>query len=158
MRYRVAVAAVLFAIAGPRAHAATPEETKGIARELVCLCGDCNRESLATCQCGFAADRRAEIGAALDGDSGGAEIIAQFVETYGSIVLATPPPKGYNLLAWIIPFALMLLAAAFLRSVLVRWKRGKAAHALPFPPPDHSARDRDDVVQQRLREELRDFD
>ena len=157
MLSRVAIPVLLLAFACPRAHAATPEQTKGVARDLVCLCGDCNRESLATCQCGFAADRRTEIGDALDRGRSATEVVAQFVETYGQIVLATPPPKGYNLLAWIIPFAIMVLAAALLRSVLVNWKRGKVVHPAPSTP-ERSASDRDDTMQQRLREELRDFD
>ncbi len=148
---------LLLAFACPWAQGATSEETKSIARDLVCLCGDCNRESLATCQCGFAADRRAEIGDALDRGRSATDVVAQFVETHGQIVLATPPPKGYNLLAWITPFAIMVLAAALLRSVLVNWKRGKLARPVP-PPPDQSTSDRDDTIQQRLREELRDFD
>ena len=147
----------MLGLASPPAHGATPEETKGIARDLVCLCGDCNRESLATCQCGFAAERRAEIGDALDRGRAATEVVAQFVETYGQIVLATPPPEGYNLLAWITPFAIMVLAAALLRSVLVNWKRGRVAHPAPSAP-DRAAGDRDQTIQQRLREELQDFD
>ena len=157
MLARIAIAVLLLSFTCPWARAATPEQTKGIARELVCLCGDCNRESLATCQCGHATDLRAEIGDALDRGRTDADIVAQFVETYGQIVLATPPPKGYNLLAWITPFALMVLAAVLLRFMLVSWKKAKVADAVA-PPPERATGSDDDTYQQRLRQELRDFD
>ena len=157
MLSRISIAVLLLALSCALADAATSEQTKTIAGELVCLCGDCNRESLATCQCGHAADRRAEIADALDGGGTGANIVAQFVQTYGQIVLATPPPTGYNLLAWITPFALMVLAAALLRLVLVNWKRAKVAES-GAPPARPSTAVGDDNYQQQLREELRDRD
>jgi cytochrome c-type biogenesis protein CcmH/NrfF len=147
---------IVLALASTGALAATSEQTKLVARDLVCLCGDCNRESLATCMCGYATARRVEIGEALDRGLEDAEIVADFVQNYGQIVLATPPPEGYNLLAWITPFAIMVLAAAVLRSVLVNWKRAPPA-ASPTAPETSAGSDESEHAQ-RMRNELQDFD
>ncbi len=109
------------------AQAATPREVKDVAGELVCLCGDCNRESLATCICSFATSHRQELATALDAGKTRQEIIEQFVDQYGQIILASPPPEGYNLLAWIAPFAILLFGIVVVRSVLVSWRRNQGA-------------------------------
>ena len=154
--HHIAIPLFLLLLSIDDGHSATSAETKRVAKELVCLCGDCNRESLATCQCDYAVDRRTEIGTALDSGHTDVQMIAQFVENYGQHVLATPPPQGYNLLAWIIPFAIMIVAAFLLRSVLVNWKRDR-----PRLEPT-SAMDggeiSEDNYQQQLRSELRDSD
>ena len=136
------------------ASAVTPEEIKVVAKELVCLCGTCNRESLATCTCGeFAVPQREVIGAALDAGKTKDEIIADFVARYGQMVLASPPPEGYKLFAWIAPFVALLLGVVMVRSVLFKWCR---EHALPPPPP--STPSGPEGYNQRLQQELKDFD
>jgi cytochrome c-type biogenesis protein CcmH/NrfF len=136
-----------------RAGAPTPEEIKVVAKELVCLCGSCNRESLATCTCTeFAVPQREVIGAALEAGKTQDEIVADFVSRYGQMVLASPPPEGYKLLAWIAPIAALLLGVALVRTVLVRWRRD---HTQPQPA---SAAAGPQGYNQRLQQELRDFD
>ena len=81
---------VIAAFAAAPAFAATTEEIKDVAQELVCLCGDCNRESLATCLCtSFAVPERENIGNLLDQGKTHQEIIAEYVSTYGQIALAS---------------------------------------------------------------------
>ena len=140
------------------AAAATSEQTKEVARNLVCLCGDCNRESLATCVCGFAASRREEISTALDAGKKPQAIIAEFVGTYGSVVMAIPPRKGYNLLAWIVPFAILVFGGLILRSVLVGWRREHRICARENPGPPVPMEANADAYKERLRRELQNFD
>ncbi len=49
------------------------------------------------------------------------QILDDFVSKYGMIVLAAPPTQGFNLVAWIAPFA--VFAAALLGTILLirRW-------------------------------------
>ena len=137
------------------ARAVTPEEIKVVAKELVCLCGTCNRESLATCACSeFAVPQREVIGAALDAGKTKDEIIADFVSRYGQMVLASPPPEGYKLFAWIAPFVALLLGVVVVRSVLFKWRR---EHAAPQPPPPATPAG-PEAYNQRLQQELKDFD
>lgn len=147
------LAAGLLLTAAQRAGAATPEEIKVVAKELVCLCGSCNRESLATCTCTeFAVPQREVIGAALEAGKTKDEIVADFVSRYGQMVLASPSPEGYKLLAWIAPIVALLLGVALVRTVLLRWRREQ-----PQPRPV-SATAGPQGYSQRLQQELKDFD
>ncbi|MGY8822774.1 MAG: cytochrome c-type biogenesis protein [Candidatus Latescibacterota bacterium] len=138
------------------AQAATAREIKDVAQEMVCLCGDCNRESLATCICtSFAVPQREHIGQLLDRGKSRQEIIDEYVSTYGQVALAAPPPEGYNLLAWIAPFAALLFGVFIVRSVLRNWRdTNDQEQAKPLststPPIDKE--------RERLRRELERFD
>ena len=138
-------------------RAAAPEAVKEIARELVCLCGDCNRESLATCLCSFATSQRQRLEADLDADLTRQVIIAQFVDRFGPVVLATPPREGYNLLARVVPSVLLILGIGAVRTVLVSWRRSRTA-ALIRPGSGRSAVARIPEHEARLRQELDNFD
>lgn len=133
--------------------AATPEEIKVVAKDLVCLCGSCNRESLATCTCGeFAVPEREKIGVALDAGKSHDEIVADFVSRFGQMVLATPPPEGYRLLAWIAPITALLLGVFLVRTVLLKWRR---EHVQTQPVATATG---PQEYNQRLQQELKDFD
>ena len=155
---RLSLLSFLSALLFVHAGAATYEKTKEVARNLVCLCGDCNRESLATCVCGFAASQREDIGAALDAGTMPDEIIAEFVGTFGSMVLATPPQKGFNLLAWIVPIAILAIGGLILRSVLVGWRRGHRSSARDEADPPFQAEAGTDAYREQLRRDLDNFD
>lgn len=146
--------AAAFCLADPGpAGAATPEEIKVVAKDLVCLCGSCNRESLATCTCGeFAVPERDKIGVALDAGKSHDEIVADFVARFGQMVLASPPPEGYRLLAWIAPITALLLGVFLVRTVLLKWRR---EHLQTQPV---SAATGPHEYNQRLQQELKDFD
>lgn len=146
------MAAFLLAAPVP-GNAATPEEIKVVAKDLVCLCGSCNRESLATCTCGeFAVPQREVIGAALDAGKSHDEIVADFISRYGQMVLASPPPTGYRLLAWIAPITALLLGVFLVRTVLLKWRR---EHVQTQPVATTTG---PHEYNQRLQQELKDFD
>ena len=133
-----------------------------MARELVCLCGSCNRESLATCLCtAFAVPEREGIGAALAAGQTPQQIVDSFVERFGPRALATPPASGYTLLAWIGPFVGLALGVVLVRQVLWRWRRVHGT--IPAGTTlDGDAVEGECVVanpmRQRLQRELDEFD
>lgn len=140
------------------AYAATSEEIKDIAREMVCLCGSCNRESLATCLCtAFAVPQREAIGVALDAGKTKQEIIDAYIDRYGQLILAVPPAVGFNLAAWIAPFAALVFGIFLVRSVLVNWSRNQASATSQggVGEPTIAAQD---SYRERLRQELDHFD
>ncbi|MEE2626846.1 MAG: cytochrome c-type biogenesis protein CcmH [Candidatus Latescibacterota bacterium] len=137
----------LLAISVASVRAASPEAIKEVAAELVCLCGDCARESLATCLCGFATQQREDIGNSLDGGKTAQETIDEYVSEYGQMVLASPPAEGVNLLAWITPFAALVFGVFLIRSIL----RNRMQEASPTPTVETAQRD-------RLQRELERFD
>jgi len=148
--------ALVLGLAAPVAGA-NPKQIKAVAAELVCLCGNCNRESLATCICtDFAVPERAAIGRRLDEGQTKEQIIAAYVADYGEMALAVPPAKGFNILAWIAPFALLLGGVFLVRRVLLGWRRPSAPEG-PKASESRSAATQEDE-RQRLERDIERYD
>lgn len=66
-----------------------------------------------------------DLGSQIDQGKSDHSIIAYFVDKYGTTVLSAPPISGFNLAAWVMPFAALgigLLAAIyFLRRFRAKW-------------------------------------
>lgn len=77
------------------------------------------------------------------------EIKAEFVEQFGEGVLAVPPKRGFDLLAWVLPLAGVALGAAVVGLLAWRWSRGRGEAQ---PPP------LDPELERRLDAELARFD
>jgi cytochrome c-type biogenesis protein CcmH len=91
----------------------------------MCTCGCA--EILGECNHVGCSMSTEELGMIRDGISGGKsdkEILDGMVGRYGAVVLAAPTKEGFNLLAWIAPFA--VLGAGILGTVLLvrRWTIG----------------------------------
>lgn len=78
------------------------------------------------------------------------EIKRRLVEDFGEQVLASPPKRGFNLLAWVIPPVAALAGAVVLGVLAVRWSRGRAAAPAPAAP--------DSALDQRIDDELARLD
>ena len=78
------------------------------------------------------------------------QILAYFVKKYGEKILSAPTARGFNLLAWGMPFALLLLAGGVLALVMVRWShRGQGSP--PAPPQAGGPTAYRDVLEHELR-------
>jgi len=90
------------------------------------------------------------IGAGLNRD----QVLAAFATDYGSqAILARPIDKGFNRLAWAVPYVIGAASALLAVFVARRWSRhDKPAAAAAAAPPDDSA------LRTRLDDELRDLD
>jgi cytochrome c-type biogenesis protein CcmH/NrfF len=144
----------------------TSSQVKEVAKDLVCLCGTCNRESLATCLCtAFAVPERQTIEAALAAGDSPQQIIESFVDRFGPQALAVPPTRGYALLAWIGPFVGLAFGLVLVRGAVVRWRRAHD-HLAPIvltndaSDDEKPSGDQQDVgkIKQRLERELDEFD
>jgi cytochrome c-type biogenesis protein CcmH len=75
----------------------------------------------------------ADLGNQIDQGKSNDAIMSYFVEKYGTTVLAAPPISGFNLAAWIMPFAAlavgMLMAVYFLRRFRSRWAGAPSTNA-----------------------------
>jgi cytochrome c-type biogenesis protein CcmH len=80
------------------------------------------------------------------------EIKAALVEQFGEGVLAAPPKKGFNLLAWLLPLVGLVLAAAVVTVLARRWLAGRTDE------PDEPAPRLDPALERRLDDELARFD
>lgn len=77
------------------------------------------------------------------------QIIDALVTEFGRGVLATPPKAGFDLVAWIVPIALVVIGLAAIPVVTRRWAKRRGDDE----PPPISAED-----AARLDEELRRTD
>jgi len=127
---------------------------KRLQAEIVCMCGTCGRKRVGECTCATAAQMRDEIARVAAQGKTYDEIIEYFVAKYGSQeVLASPIDKGFNRLAWFLPYAAGLLGVVIVGGVAVRWSRRSGAQAAAEAPAPVSAE-----LESRLDDELRDLD
>ena len=138
--------------------AATPTQIKEIAKDLVCLCGTCNRESLSTCLCNYGVAQRDKIGQEIDIGKTNNEIIQGFTLEFGDVVLASPRAEGVNLLAWIIPIVAVLLGAIILRLFVIRRVDTSTPDLDEVGNTLSSESPLDDKQQKRLQNELKQFE
>ena len=78
------------------------------------------------------------------------QIKDRLVAEYGPQILAAPPKKGFNLLAWLLPFAGLFGGALVLAALAWRWSRPRG----PRPPQPRL----DPALELRVDEELARFD
>src|SRR5213082_2208490 len=94
-----------------------------LGHRLMCVCG-CN-QILLECNhvgCTYSDRMREQLMAATQRDSSDDNILQAFVKEYGTTVLAAPTMRGFDKVAWIMPFA-VFLAGSLLAVVLIRnWK------------------------------------
>jgi cytochrome c-type biogenesis protein CcmH len=78
------------------------------------------------------------------------QIKNELVAEFGQKVLAAPPAKGFNLLAWILPFVALFGGALVLGLLAWRWSRTRE----PSPPTARLS----PALERRVDEELTRFD
>jgi cytochrome c-type biogenesis protein CcmH len=81
------------------------------------------------------------------------EIKRKLVLQFGPSVLAEPSKHGFNLLAWVLPFAGLGLGALALGALAWRWSRGRGEGAATAGRPAL-----DPGMEQRVDDELARFD
>jgi cytochrome c-type biogenesis protein CcmH len=144
---------VLFLMMVPSGRAApTPPKTstQEVSEGLTCQCGcgltvaNCNHP-----QCEFAVPIRTQIDKMIANGMTRPQIIAWFRTTYGEKVLSAPTTEGFNLLAWITPFAVLLAGGVGIVFVFGRWRSSP-----PLPASD--ANPVDPELKRRLERELRE--
>src|SRR5208337_1081238 len=109
--------------------------------------GECSSVSV-DAGCPESGRELAELKAGIAAGKSDKEILDSFAAKYGATVLAAPTTEGFNLVAWIAPFA--VFAAALLGTVLLifRWSEGKTQ----TPVPDQA---NEDPADRERREKIR---
>jgi cytochrome c-type biogenesis protein CcmF len=136
--------------------ARTPIE-RTMQKRLICMCRDCGRQLLAACQCGYAFRMRAELAQLVADGKSEQEIVDYYLAKYGSQEpLAEPIDRGFNRLAWAVPYLLGAGGLALVGTVAVKWSRCRDTEdAKPVVAGDRVA---DSELESRLDDELRDLD
>jgi cytochrome c-type biogenesis protein CcmH/NrfF len=142
---RIALLAVLVAaVAAPVADAATATwSVTDLENQLMCpVCHTLLNDSQST-----AANRIREI-IQQKHDAGWSETRTRnyLVAQYGEEILAAPPTHGFDLLAWLIPGAVLLGGAVIAVALARTWSRSRADEPAPQPP--------DDAMSRRIDAEL----
>ena len=134
------------------------------------MCG-CPRESLYHCKCGIAAKERGfilgllaqhDLSSSAGREAAREDVIAQMMaknaseeDGSGSHVLMVAPDKGFNRLAWAVPYIAFAGAFALIIVMGRRWVRtGKGALA----SADLSELEEDENFRDILDDELRETD
>ncbi|MFQ5996779.1 MAG: cytochrome c-type biogenesis protein CcmH, partial [Dehalococcoidales bacterium] len=82
------------------------------------------------------------------------QIIQFFVAQYGEQVLAAPPKRGFNLMAWITPFVALIVGAGVIYIALKKWVRREAL-SRTYTPAELD--EEDEEYRRQLEEELKEF-
>ena len=104
------VAALVIALAVVAQAAASEQNPTLPELERELICPTCH-ESLAASTSPIADRMRAFIRGRIAAGDTKSEIKAKLVDQFGEGVLAAPPKSGFNLLAWVLPLAGVILAA-----------------------------------------------
>lgn len=127
---RIAQLALLAVIAILFLGADTDARFTKLGHQLMCMCG-CN-QILLECNhvgCTYSDRMRNELTAGLERGDSDSLVLQSFVQKYGNTVLAAPTSSGFNIVAWITPFAVFVLATGLAIWFVRAWK----AHTLAQP-------------------------
>jgi cytochrome c-type biogenesis protein CcmH len=88
------------------------------------------------------------------------EIKKELVAEFGQAVLASPPRQGFNLLAWLVPFAGLVAGALALAVLVRRWSgaRGAEPELAGAAAGANGAAPLEPELERRLDEELARLD
>ena len=149
----VALSAVLLSTTPVLADSATVSET---ADELICQCG-CTMV-LSNCthaECSSRSAMTAIIEQKLAQGESKEQIIDYFVSQYGEQVLSSPPKTGFNLVAWLLPFAAILAGGVVIYLSLKAWVRRGNRHQADATG---EIEEEDEAYRRQLKEELDEFE
>lgn len=113
-----------FTLVLPAAAQTLDDRARAIAGEL--MCPVCEGQTVAESEALLAEQMRTLIKQKLAQGQTREEILAYFVDRYGESILAAPPKRGFNLIAWAGPFVILFLGAVFAANTLRRWTRPAA--------------------------------
>jgi cytochrome c-type biogenesis protein CcmH len=122
-----------------------------LGHQMMCMCG-CG-QILAECNhvgCTYSSRQLAEVREMVLRGDNDAAIKDAMVQKYGTTVLAAPTTSGFNIVAWIMPFAIFALALAGVVLVVRAWKRRNPP---PPPGPPSAGSDPLDTYRELARKE-----
>jgi cytochrome c-type biogenesis protein CcmH/NrfF len=94
-----------------------------LGHRMMCVCG-CN-QILLECNhvgCAYSDRMRAELIAAVDRGDNDDLTLQGFVQKYGTTVMAAPTKTGFNRVAWIMPYLVLVLGLATVTLIVRAWR------------------------------------
>ena len=90
---------------------------------LMCKCDDKCGKVLINCTCDTSKETRKTLMSKLESGLTVEQIVKQYVDKYGETILSAPTKSGFNLSAWIMPFAALVIGGFGVRKVIQSWVR-----------------------------------
>jgi cytochrome c-type biogenesis protein CcmH len=145
---RLALVVVAALLAVPVAHASERHPTQAeLEGEVMCpVCGTTLDQSNSPA----AQQIKRVIANRIAAGDTRSQIKGRLVAEYGDAILAAPPRTGFGLLAWWLPIAGIVAAAAVVGVGAWRWSRRREPAPAPVPL--------DPALERRLDDELRRFE
>jgi cytochrome c-type biogenesis protein CcmH len=119
-----------------------------LGHKMMCVCG-CN-QVLIECNhvgCPYSEGELQELRAAISHGDSDTTILEAFQQKYGPTVLAAPMLTKFNIVAWIVPFAVLLAGLAATALIVRKWKLRTVEMPAPAQVPQF------DRVRDRIRRE-----
>jgi cytochrome c-type biogenesis protein CcmH len=136
------------------AQAALALVVSDVAKEFICNCG-CNK-MLPDCDMQCGEQLRGVIAAKINEGWDKPRIMDLLVRNYGEKLLAAPTKSGFNLTAWVTPFAAILLGGVMISLAVGEWvARRRAAQRVRLASPAALVEGK---YLDRVDEELKYFD
>jgi cytochrome c-type biogenesis protein CcmH/NrfF len=119
-----------------------------LGHKMMCVCG-CNQILIECNHLGCPDSDRmlGELRTAVASGSGDDAILIAFQDKYGPTVLAAPMLTKFNIVAWIVPPAVLILGIAGTVVLVRRWRQRAAMAAPAQPTPTFTA------MRERIRRE-----
>jgi len=145
------LAVLALALAGPAAASELKPTSAELESELVCpVC----ETTLDTSDAPAARRLKAFIRARIAAGDTKSEIKAKLVDQFGPTVLAVPPRKGFDWLAWLLPLGGLAVGVVVVGWLSWRWSRGRGDE----PAPQEEFEPVDPELERRLDAELARFE
>ena len=147
------------ALAQAAADSSTVDVTalSALRRQLACYCG-CGmtvQDCLGGMVCSESRALSKEVAEFMKQGRNRNEILQAMAAKYGERILSAPTKQGFNLMAWVVPFATLTLGGVIVAVVVKRWRRHSAS---PAPPSVRKAEAGPvDQYGARFEEEFRKF-
>ena len=102
-----------------------------LGHQMMCMCS-CN-QILLECNhvgCTYSDGMRKELVAAVDAGKSDNDVLAVFIEKYGTTVLASPTHSGFDRVAWIMPYFALFVGIGGVALILRAWHKRYAGRAV----------------------------
>jgi len=138
------------------------EALADIRRGLACYCG-CSltvEDCLRSMRCSESAKLSSEVKALFDAGKTKPEILQAMVAQYSESILSAPTKQGFNLTAWILPFAAIGCGAIAAVMMIKKWRSQTApvptsAASVSVAPTSTTAETTVDSYSRQVEEELK---
>lgn len=144
----LAFAVLILPTLGSGDSANSEERFNKLGHQIMCSCScgqillECNHVG-----CPASDGMRQELRAAMNANPSDKAVYDVFIQKYGPVIMAAPVFHGFNIVAWILPFAVLLAGTLAAASLIFVWQR-RNSRQVPVPPPALS-----NAMRERIRQE-----